>query len=117
MVTRTAAAQTDLRPTVSIAMKASQLRALLSTDLERNGFDVLSVRTGADIEYADVVVTDFDGPRGRRLTVRVGDDIEVYAPDGTWWFPATELGRLAKLLHAELGRAWEPAVALSRPTT
>lgn len=106
MTTRTVA-ETSLRPTISIAMRASPLRALLRTDLERSGFDVVSDRTGADIEDADVVVTDMEGPRGRHLTVHVGDEVELYAPGGTWWFPSSELDRLADLLHAELQRAAE----------
>jgi hypothetical protein len=89
-----------------LAIPAGVLRDLLRTDLERSGFKVVTGVRSAD---ADVVVTEGGGRRGRRLTVRLGAEIEVYGPDGTWWFPTTELSRLGDVLHAELSRGEEAA--------
>jgi len=86
---------------VLLDMRAGVLRDLLRTDLEFMGFEVR-----ADHEpSADVVITD-DGSRrrGRSLTVRLGTEISVQGPTGTWWFPGNDISRLGDVLRVELGR-------------
>jgi hypothetical protein len=94
------------RSRVELDMKPSVLRDLLRTDLEFAGFDVrVASAKGADVLITDGVMRR----RGHTLTVRLGDEICVQGPTGTWWFPTTGIGSLADILRAELRRLREEA--------
>jgi hypothetical protein len=96
----------ERRPRVLMDMSPGVLRDLLTADLEFTGFDVRIGRMGD----ADVFVTDSGSRRrGRGLTVRLGTEISVQGPEGIWWFPRTEIDRLADVLHTELRRTRKAA--------
>lgn len=101
MKSRTAATGTPPRDLVVLDISSNLLRDLLQADLELSGFHVAN-RCAGD---ADVLITDGTTHRqGQLLTVRLGTEISVESPDGTWWFPNTEIAGLVDVLRTELGR-------------
>src|SRR3990170_2612772 len=93
---------------VAIALRNGALRNLVRADLERSGFEVVSVSaepsTGAE---ADVVVTEFPEMSGP-LTVRVVDGDSLRSNGSTVWLPVTELTRLPDVIRGR-SETWRRA--------
>lgn len=94
--------RTSAYASVAISLKKPFIRNLLRDDLERNGFYVRSVSSGAATEPADIVITDAPAAPGRLLTVHLNGEVELHWRDETLWFPMAQLDRLAKVLCMEI---------------
>jgi hypothetical protein len=88
---------------VGIVLRDGVLRNLVRIDLERNGFDVVAVSSRPEpMNGSDVVVTEFAGPKGRLLTVRLGAECGTSGIEPVLCLSPEKLDRLPEVLRHEL---------------
>ena len=95
----------DARVRVAVAVGDGMLRNLVRTDLERHGFDVVSVAATPDgIGSAEVVVTEFAEPAGSLLTVRLVHEGASRANGSTVWQPLADIEKIPDVVQREVAR-------------